>query len=156
MNRLTVLISLPIVLLTAACGASEQNESAQNLEQALTEKTQNFSAIWNKADLAGYLGQYRQDDSFSLYYSGGRNLGIEAVGELYNTNWPTEEKMGKFYISDVTVNVLSPNVALTHGLFTHHFTEKTVDGNFTLVWVKEGENWMIAHEHTARIKVTEK
>lgn len=120
----------------------------------IVEKTRNFSKIWNSGDLAGYIEEYEQRDDLGLYYSGGQTIGLEAIHQLYHGTWPTEAKMGKFDIHDVNVRVISPTVALAHGTFQHRFPDKTVDGNYTLVWtLNDNGEWKIAHEHSARIKV---
>jgi hypothetical protein len=150
MNPLKATISLAWILLALPAFADSHNATLQTI----VNKTYDFSRTWNTGRVEDYVALYEQSDEFALYYSGGRQVGIEDARELYYAEWPTEDKMGKFEVFDVKARMLSPTSALSHGLFQHRFTDKTVNGNFTLVWVLEGEDkWKIAHEHSARISV---
>jgi len=147
------------VLASSAVAENPENPQPENIQDSSTieviiAKTRNFPGIWNSGNLSAYIAEYDQLDNLGLYYSGGQTVGIEAIRKLYDDTWPTEEKMGKFDIHDVNVRIIAPTVALAHGTFQHRFPDKTVDGNYTLVWVlhQSGE-WKIAHEHSARINV---
>lgn len=144
------------ILASALLAMPALSDNDNDAVQAIVDRTFDFSRTWNTGKVEDYVALYEQSNDFAVYYSGGRQVGITAARELYYTEWPTEEKMGKFEVFDVKARMLSPTAALSHGLFQHRFKDKTVNGNFTLVWVLKGSNgWKIAHEHSSRISVEE-
>ncbi|TXS90594.1 YybH family protein [Parahaliea aestuarii] len=160
MNILNYTLSIALLLGTSTAVAAEPPPASQasrtesGITDTIVSKTMEFSHTWNTGDINRYIGSYEQTGDFALYYSGGQNLGIESARELYLTTWPTKQAMGEFEVFNVTARILSPTTALSHGLFQHRFPDKTVDGNFTLVWrLRDDGDWEIAHEHSARIRV---
>ena len=84
--------------------------------------------------------------------TGGMLIGANTVNELYRGIWgQSKTDMGNFNTSDMTIRVLTPEIAIIRGLFKHVFEHEIVTGNFSQVWQKLGDdNWKIVHEHTAR------
>jgi len=140
-----------VMMLTSSVAA---NASDETIEQAILASVQGFADAWNRGDMDGYLNHYRQDGALSIYMSAGQLIGAEEIRRVYQASYPTPEKMGNFSTADVTVRLVSPELALARGNFEHRFTDKTVRGNFSLVWQKfADQGWKIIHEHTARKQV---
>jgi len=149
---------LPVAIFTffSSFAAADQMADDESIKATILANIKNISVVWNSGDMDGYLANYRQDDGLAVYSSGGEMRGAKVVNNVYRTSWSTVEEMGQFDTSDSVVNVLSPNVAVVHGLFEHRFPDKTLQGNYSMVWqFEEGDGWKIVHEHTARKQIIE-
>lgn len=106
---------------------------------------------WNGGDMDAYLGAYWNSDEFSLMFGSTGIRGWQAVHDLFNGNWKTEEAMGDFVIQDLEIRFSGPDMAIASGRFEHQFPDEKIIGGFTHVLRRfDGEGWRIIHEHTSR------
>ena len=156
MHKRTLLLSLLLSLLLAACGSgpsTQATDEADAREQILAN-TKQLSVNWNKGDMAAYLAAYGQNERTSLVFGNTVVAGIDPMTELFTSTWSTEELMGDFDTDQVTVQLVAPRLAIAKGQFEHQFTDHRVIGAFSHVWRQSATGkWEIIHEHTSRGRV---
>lgn len=128
-------------------GSSLASRTASSEILALTEK---LSADWNRGDMDGYLNAYRQDDQMAILFRSTVISGFDAMETMFRGTWTDEEKMGDFETEGVTVQLVSPGLAIAKGIFEHQFTDEKIIGAFTHVWQQTDAGWKIIHEQTSR------
>ncbi len=76
-----------------------------------------------------------------------------AVGKAtldgYKSRYPTEEKRGKLTFGNLEFHPLDHAVMLVLGTWHLERGAESVGGNFSLVWKKFGDEWLIVHDHTS-------
>jgi uncharacterized protein (TIGR02246 family) len=106
---------------------------------------------WNSGDMAAYLAQYQQDDTLSLTFGNTVVQGWKALDTLFRESYPDPVRMGRFTIDRVDVRMLSDDIAVAYGNFTHVFPHETVKGGFSHVLTRNAQGaWIIQHERTSR------
>jgi hypothetical protein len=95
--------------------------------------------------MAGYS---RRD---TLYMISGATLrrGWQEVLYAYMRNYPDQAAMGTLSFEDVHVRVLTPEIALVHGVWRLRRDEDEPMGLFSLVFLSTREGWKIIHDHTS-------
>jgi len=109
---------------------------------------------WNSGDMAAYLDAYWNDEDFSLLFGDQAVRGWQAVSNMFQSAWTTEEAMGNFQTHDVEVRFTGTDLAIASGGFEHVFPTETIVGSFTHVLRRfDDGRWLIIHEHTSRGQV---
>ena len=121
--------------------------TARNEIMALTKK---LSIDWNQGDMEAYLGAYQQEGGTSLLFGGTILASADEIRELFTSTWTTEEQMGDFETSEVTVRLIEPGLAIARGRFDHQFPTERVTGVFSHLWKQSDGTWKIVHEQTSR------
>ncbi len=124
------------------------------LQFQLSEQLKQSAAVWNRGDLEGFLGDYLPSPELT-FTSGGRVLrGFDALRARYEKSYgQTRDTMGQLSFSDIEVWRLAEGRALVLGRWKIDRVQagatSTDDGVFSLVMVKEGNDWKIFHDHTS-------
>ncbi len=142
-----------IALLVLFAPAVAQEKDAI-LQFQIADQLKRSAVIWNRGDLEGFLRDYVQSDELT-FTSGGRIVrGYKALKERYVKSYgESPQSMGKLSFSDIEVWSLAEGSALVVGRWTldrdQPVKQGTDTGVFTLIMVKEGNNWKIFHDHTS-------
>ncbi|QIB65287.1 YybH family protein [Kineobactrum salinum] len=140
--------TLALLLAAAPLALADDTEPVA----ALLEQLQ---STWNAGDMDGYLALYRGDEELSLMFGNTVLRGRPAVRALFRKHYPDQEQMGRFAIDTLEVRLLSADVAIALGTFTHVFPRETINGGFSHVLGRAADgSWKIEHEHTSRGSVT--
>jgi uncharacterized protein (TIGR02246 family) len=109
-------------------------------------------AAWNRGDLESFVLDY--DDSPETTFIGKTVTkgSRQAILDRYRRGYSTREKMGTLTYSEMTVRMLSPEIALMTGKFDLKRTAEgggDSTGRFTLVWKRTAQGWKIIHDHSS-------
>ncbi len=107
---------------------------------------------WNRGDLDGFMAGYW--DNEELRFASGDTVtnGYQATKERYFKRYKADGKeMGQLMFSEVTVEVVTSDVALVRGRWRLKY-EKAADephGLYTLTMRRFGDGWKITTDHTS-------
>jgi ketosteroid isomerase-like protein len=109
----------------------------------------NQVAAWNQGDVEGYMRGYWDSDS-TIFSSGGTmTKGYREVLARYRKGYDSREKMGVLKFQDLSIQLLSPTIAIATGTWELGRKSDRPWGRFTLVVEKKPEGWRITHDHTS-------
>jgi ketosteroid isomerase-like protein len=103
-------------------------------------------AAWDRGDIPGFMAWY--SDTVCFTSSRGTTCGREAVTANYLRSYPDKDAMGDLAFGLQEVLVLEGGHAWVTGSWQLSRTADTLSGGFSLLWVKEGDHWRIARDHT--------
>ncbi len=109
------------------------------------------SQAWNRGNIAEFMTAYWKDERLTFSSSGKTERGWQATFENYKKNYPDRETMGKLTFSEFETQELSADAMLMLGRWQLDRTEP-VGGNFTLVWKRIDNKWLIVHDHSSALK----
>ena len=104
---------------------------------------------WNQGDLEKFMIGYFEDDSLMFVGSSGIVYGYDNTLERYKRTYSSREKMGKLTFTVRELKSVTSDVYFMVG--NYHLERdsiENVEGLFTLVWKKEGADWVIAADHS--------
>lgn len=119
---------------------------SQEKEIAAVMKAQ--STAWNKGELEGYMQGYWKNEKMMFIGKNGPTYGWQKTLENYKKSYPTKEKMGNLYFSDLKIDMLGKKYAHVFGRWKLERKEDTLGGIYTLVFQKFGKDWKIISDHT--------
>lgn len=117
----------------------------------LIQVVQKQSVAWNRGDLAEFMSPYWKDERLTFSSSGKTKRGWQATYENYKKNYPDSKTMGKLTFSELETQELGPDAMLMLGSW-HLDREEPVRGNFSLVWKRIDNKWVIVHDHSSALK----
>jgi len=148
LDRRSVKSFLLACLVTLGCA---QTLAQDNPEADVATAILTLEISWNSGDMAAYLAQYQQDDTLSLTFGNTVVKGWKAMDSLFRASYPDPIAMGRFILDQVDVRMLSDDIAVAFGNFTHFFPHETVKGGFSHVLKRNDQGaWIIQHERTSR------
>ncbi|MBI4904696.1 MAG: nuclear transport factor 2 family protein [Acidobacteria bacterium] len=110
------------------------------------------AAAWNRGDIDGFMKTYEASPDTVFAGASGITKGHDKVLARYKTKYPTKAIMGALHFTDVTVRMLTPDLASVTGQY-HLQRSKEAGGDasgwFTLVMKKTPQGWKIIHDHTS-------
>ncbi len=128
--------------LLAACTMAGSRPSEHAIREAMADQ----EAAWDRGDIRGFMAYY--SDTACFIGRKGRTCGREAVTANYFKNYPDKAAMGDLAFGLHEVIMAGEAHAWLTGTWTLNRTADTLTGGFSLFWVKEGEVWKIARDHT--------
>jgi len=134
------------VLLQASQDASESTAIA-GIRQTLDAQVM----AWNGGDLTGFMNGYVRDESLRFSSGGSVRRGWQEALVRYQTAYPTREKMGTLTFSDLEFFEISEDYAEVFGKYhlARNKSEGDATGLFTLLMKREGDRWLVLHDHTS-------
>ena len=154
-NPITLLQrAVGILAIAAVLGSTSSQSSAQSPTDAVKAVISSLQETWNSGDMDGYLARYAPDESLRLTFGNTVVEGWSALDALFRESYPDPYRMGRFTIDRVDVQLLSADVAVAYGNFTHVFPHETIKGGFSHALTREANGgWIIRHERTSRAEV---
>lgn len=119
-----------------------------DLTPKLTDILKHQQAAWNSADIAGFMQAYWKDEGLTFSSGGKVTRGWQSTFDGYKKRYPDKATMGQLTFSDLEVTSLGNSAAMMLGRWKLKRAEP-VGGNFTLVWKKIDDTWVIVHDHTS-------
>ena len=118
-------------------------------QESIRARFEEATTAWNRGDLEAYLTSY-WDSEETLWISRGSIIrGITAIRSTCKSLYDSPEKMGKFEIEHLEINVLTENDALVIGQWLHTVQESARKGVFTVHMRKLGGEWVVVMDHTS-------
>jgi len=139
----TAAVSAAVTPLRAAPAEHEKDRAA--ILQVLTTQVLN----WNKGDTDAFMDGYWKSPDLTFSGAGGIQRGWDAVRERYKKTYPDQAAMGHLAFSGIEFHFVGNDGAVVLGHW--HLTREKGDigGNFSLVWQRFPEGWLIIHDHTS-------
>ena len=136
------------VLFTCAqlCG---QQTSIEPVEALLEDILVEQMAAWNDGDIDGFMKHSWNADELTFSSGGTTHRGWQATLDRYKRKYPTPEQMGKLTFDHIEVVRLGDAAALVLGNWRLTRQDDTPGGNFSLVFRRIEEKWVIVHDHTS-------
>jgi uncharacterized protein (TIGR02246 family) len=106
---------------------------------------------WNRGDLDAFMDHYWKSAALTFSSGGKTTRGWTETLNRYRERYPTPEQMGRLRLSDVEVTPLGDSAALVLGRWSLERESEPVNGNFSLVFRKFDDRWLIVHDHTSRL-----
>ena len=131
---------------------ARQNEKSNAIPQLLTKIMKTQSAAWNKGDIDGFMQAYWKSEKLSFSAGGQTTRGWVATRDRYKKKYATKEKMGQLTFSDLEITLLSKDAALVLGRWKLVRKADAPSGNFSLVFRKLGDEWVIIHDHSSSLE----
>lgn len=129
--------------------ASTKSSSVKDAVEAVLNSQKD---AWNRGDLDGFMKGYLHSENTS-YTSGGTEVwGYEALSQRYAKKYgQSPETMGRLSFTDLRTFDLGKkhDSALVIGHWHLELKQTTLDGIFSLVFVKVNNDWRIMHDHTS-------
>jgi beta-aspartyl-peptidase (threonine type) len=124
----------------------------RSVKEALTQILQQQVAAWNGGDIAGFMEYYWKSESLSFSSGGSTVRGWQATKDRYLRRYPTRADMGRLTFSDLEIRPLSDKTVLVLGSWRLQRKSDPRHGNFTLVFQRIGDRWVIVHDHTSTVE----
>jgi ketosteroid isomerase-like protein len=147
-------IFILIVLLAAATMATVTTLRAtpddhQKDRAAITQVLTNQVLSWNKGDTDSFMNGYWHSPDLTFSGTAGIQRGYDAVRDRYKRTYPDKAAMGHLDFSGLEFHFLGNDGALLLGHW--HLTREKGDigGNFSLVFQRFPDGWLIIHDHTS-------
>ena len=117
----------------------------EHIRARFEEETQ----AWNRGDLDTYLAGYWDSQETRWISRGTIIRGIDAIRATYKSFYDSPEKMGKFELKDLEIDLLTESDALVLGTWLHTIGLVVRNGVFTVHMKKIGGEWVVVTDHTS-------
>lgn len=119
-------------------------------EQAIMNILHTQSDAWNDGDLETYMkAGYWQNDSLLFIGSRGPTYGFENTLKNYKKGYPTAEKMGQLFFSELQLKPISEDHYFVVGKWMLKRKDGDLSGYFTLLFKKINGTWRIIADHSS-------
>jgi uncharacterized protein (TIGR02246 family) len=105
-------------------------------------------AAWNRGDIQGFMAGYWRSPDLRMASGSTPVLGWAQALRRYRAIYPDRNDMGELTLSDLRIEVLSPDAATVYGRWRLAQVSETPTGLFTLVMRKMDGRWLIVHDQT--------
>lgn len=143
MKKMLFLLIIPLL----NCSSSPLD--IPKIEAQIQDILDQQKKTWDEEDLAGFMDFYWKSENLTFQSGGNRLLGWEALHSRYETTYSGENR-GSLDFTDISINVLSEDVAYVLGRWNLAFKDSTQGGLFTIIFKQMPEGWMIIHDHTSQ------
>ena len=128
-------------------GALDDAQAEQLIRGTLKAQVE----AWNRGDIPGFMQGYVRDESLRFASGNTVERGWQQTLERYQKRYDTRQKMGQLSFVDLEVRVLSSEWAEVFGRFVLKREAAVGDatGLFTLLMAREGDRWLVLHDHTS-------
>lgn len=137
--------------LMAAAGNATSEDKRDNLAITLEKILNEQEQAWNRGDIDAFMLPYWKSESLTFSSGGETQRGWNATRDRYKARYPDQKTMGKLSFSNLETHPLGTDAALMLGQWQLQ-RDEPIGGNFSLVWRREGDRWMIMHDHTSARK----
>jgi beta-aspartyl-peptidase (threonine type) len=132
----------------APASASDQDAAVRTAVESVIREQE---TAWNAGDIDAFVDYYWRDDNLTFSSGGKTTRGWTATRDRYRERYPTREKMGRVKFSNLEFTPLGDAAAMVLGEWNLDRDEEPIGGNFTLVFRKVDDRWLIIHDHTSRL-----
>lgn len=119
-------------------------------EQAIMNIMHTQSDAWNDGDIETYMkAGYWQNDSLLFIGRRGPTYGFENTLKNYKKGYPTAEKMGQLFFSELRLKPISDDHYFVIGKWLLKRKDGDLSGYFTLLFKKINGTWRIIADHSS-------
>ena len=136
------LLLIALILFVLSCSKNNAND-IDAIKQILTIQ----QICWNNGDIDGFMLGYWNSDKFKFSWHG-IEYGWKNALEKYKISYPTKESMGEFSFEILDVKLTSDTTAVLDGKWELIRKNDNPKGNFTYIFQKFENNWLIISDYT--------
>jgi ketosteroid isomerase-like protein len=137
----------------AASDADElPSGEADAIRSAVESVLRTQEAAWNRSDIDAFMEHYCKSDLLAFSSGGKTTRGWTETLNHYRERYPTPGKMGRLSLSHLEITPLGNSAALVLGQWSLERESEPISGNFSLVFRKLNDRWVIVHDHTSQLK----
>jgi ketosteroid isomerase-like protein len=134
---------------------SQQGDHPKSIEAAIREVLQTQQRAWNAGDIDRFMESYWKSDDLTFSSGGKMTRSWQSTLENYKKKYPSRSDMGELSFRNLEVTPLGSQAAFVLGEWQLDRESADLGGNFTLVFRRVGEKWVIVHDHTSRTEEPE-
>ena len=127
--------------------------AAQNLSEAdhkeILQSLEDQRIAWNDGSIEKYMNGYWNSDSLRFIGKKGVQYGWKATLENYRKSYPSKEVMGRLTFEVISLEGTGGSSAFMIGKWKLDYTDKSVDGHFTLLYRKIKGKWLVVADHSS-------
>lgn len=142
------LLTSAVCAALAACSGCAAARPSTDSSPRINELLNRQADAWNRGDLRAFMQPYWNSPELTFSSGGKTTRGWQATYDRYVRKYPTRDEMGALTFSDLEVREVAPRAALVLGRW-HLERRDPIGGNFSLVLRRDGEDWVIIHDHTS-------
>ena len=106
------------------------------------------TAAWNEGNLDAFMETYWKDDALKFVSGGEITKGWSATMKRYRERYADGNGLGQLGLGQMDVELVTDDVAVVTGRFTHTKDAAPTSGFFSLVMRRDRGAWRIVHDHT--------
>lgn len=131
----------------ACCGIGCQSANPSGpIETIMRAQTEQ----WNRGSIEGFMRYYVHGDELTFSSGGELRRGWDETMARYKRRYPDRAAMGSLSFTALETSPLGSRHALTLGRWQLIREDGDIGGAFSLVWRREGRDWLILHDHTTQ------
>ncbi|MDQ7816214.1 MAG: hypothetical protein RDU14_04260 [Melioribacteraceae bacterium] len=127
--------------------------AAQNLSEAdrkeILQSLEDQRIAWNDGSIEKYMNGYWNSDSLRFIGKRGVQYGWNSTFENYRKSYPSKEVMGRLTFEVISLEGTGGSSAFMIGKWKLDYTDKSVDGHFTLLYRKIKGKWLVVADHSS-------
>ncbi len=123
-------------------------ELPQTPEEAIKSVLIQQVEAWNAGDIDGFMQTYWKSEDLTFSSGGQTTRGWQATIDRYKSRYSSRELMGRLSFSNLEVTMLAEDAALVLGRWKLE-RDEPIGGNFTLIFRKLDDAWVIIHDHSS-------
>ena len=121
-----------------------------SIDASIHKILQTQQRAWNAGDIDQFMEPYWKSGDLTFSSGGKLTRSWQATLENYNRKYPLRSDMGTLTFQNLEVTSLGPDAAFVLGDWQIGRESEELRGNFTLVFRRLSDKWVIVHDHTSR------
>jgi beta-aspartyl-peptidase (threonine type) len=121
-----------------------------SIEAAIRAVLESQQTAWNEGNVPAFMEHYWKSDDLTFSAGGKVTRTWQGTLENYQQRYPTPHDMGKLAFDNLEVTPLGTQAALVLGDWQLARASGQLGGNFTLIFRRVDDRWVIIHDHTSR------
>ena len=139
----------------APSSSSESEHTKEGMIAEIRAVLSKQQEAWNHGDIDGFMNGYERAET-TVFVSGDEvTRGWQTVRNRYFKKYGDRAKMGTLTFSDLEIEPLGPDSAVTLGRWDLKRANDNPHGRFTLVFRHTPDGWRIVHDHTSAASPTD-
>ncbi len=134
----------------APAKAAKKSKSANRTPADIVLATLNAQiAAWNEGNLDAFMNIYWKSDDLKFISGVKMTKGWSSTQKRYREEYADDTGLGRLSVDKTDVEMVTDDVAIVTGRFTHNKGGVNTGGAFSLVWKRINGQWRIVHDHSA-------
>ncbi len=126
------------------------DDNPNSIEASIRIVLQTQQRAWNAGDIDQFMESYWNSEDLTFSSGGKLTRTWRGTLENYKERYPSRSDMGKLSFLNLEVTPLGVEAALVLGEWQLRRASENLGGNFTLVFRRLSDTWVIVHDHTSR------
>ncbi len=133
----------------APAKVAKRSKSAKRTPADIVLATLNAQvAAWNEGNLDAFMNIYWKSDDLKFISGVKMTKGWSSTQKRYREEYADDNGLGRLSVDKTDVEMVTDDVAIVTGRFTHNKDGVNTGGAFSLVWKRINGQWRIVHDHS--------